>query len=107
MLFTLIALTFLLFVTQLLDHYSTYDIYRRGGDTIFDEEKNSIMRWLFEDFGMHPVLTAKTIAVTFVGWWLGSQEITYQDQSFSGLWLEGAIVLWYVKILLHNWKSMP
>ena len=88
----LIMLTVALAVTQLLDWYSTRTILRHGG-----RERNWIMAALFEDFGMDAVLCVKSVLVTAAGWWIGAQMI----------WVLAALVIFYIGILIYNWRSMP
>ena len=89
----LIAITIALFVLQLLDHYTTRTIINNGG-----RELNPIMAKAFEIFGMDEALAIKTIAVTALGYWICS----------VGYWAATAgLCVFYVFILIHNWRSMP
>lgn len=88
----LILLTVALAVTQLLDWYSTRTIINRGG-----RERNWVMAALFDEFGMDEVLCVKAVAVTAVGCWLGAQLIE----------VLAALVVFYIGILIYNWRSMP
>ena len=88
----LYILTGILFLTQLGDWYSTRTILNKGGI-----EQNPIAKRLMEIFTMDGFLFVKTVGVTAIGYWVGSQ-----------MWFAlVGIIVFYCFILMHNWKSMP
>lgn len=89
---TLYILTAILFLTQLGDWYTTRTILSKGG-----VELNPVAKKLMDEFGMDVALSLKTILVTAAGYWIGSQEV----------WLLVAVILFYVFVLIYNWRSMP
>jgi len=88
----LLALTALLCLTQLLDWYSTRTIIAKGG-----YEQNKIMAFLFDNFGIDCVLAIKTVAVTGLGFFIGSESLPVLV----------ILIGFYGIILMHNWRSMP
>lgn len=102
-----IFLTIVLFVLQVLDTYTTTTIDDLDG-VKNNDERNKLTRWLFEKFGRNRVLNVKTVVVTAVGWWIGSNYTVIGDVVVDGFWIELALVLWYAAIVFgYNWKSMP
>lgn len=102
-----VALTLVLFVLQMLDTYTTTTIDDLDG-VKNNDEKNPLMRWLFDEFGRNTVLNAKTVAVTTLGWWLGSTRFVVGDVLLDGFWLELCLVGWYAYVVLvFNARSMP
>lgn len=102
-----IFLTIVLFVLQLLDTYTTTTIDDLDG-VKNNDERNVLMRWLFEQFGRNTVLNIKTIMVTAVGYFIGSSTYLVGDVVVDGLWIELAVVLVYVYVVFfYNWRSMP
>lgn len=88
----MIYLTVTLAITQLLDWYSTRTILSKGG-----VERNEIMAALFAKFGMDRVLGAKTIGVTAIGWWIGTQQPLVLI----------ALTVFYIGVVVYNWRSLP
>ena len=87
-----LALTILLALLQVGDHYTTRTIINNGG-----RELNPIMAKAFEHFGMKRTLIVKGIGVTALGYFIGTQSIE----------LLAALVVFYIGIIIHNWRSMP
>lgn len=102
-----IFLTVALFVLQVLDTYTTTTIDDLDG-VKNNDERNDLTHWLFVKFGRNTVLNVKTVAVTTIGWVLGSNYAVIGDVVVAGFWVELALVLWYAYIVFgYNWKSMP
>ena len=89
----LYLLTIALGVTQLLDWYTTRTILNHPGGY----EQNPIMAKLFGTFGVDPSLAIKAVTLTGLGYWIGTQEIR----------VLAVLVVVYVVVIIHNWKSMP
>ena len=85
-----IALVAALAVTQALDWYSTRTILAKGGI-----EQNPIARQGMEVFGIDGFLGIKAVAVTAIGWFLVPHP-----------WILGLLVLFYVGVIAHNWRSL-
>ena len=81
-----------LIATQLGDWYSTRTILARGG-----RELNPLMRRAMELAGTDAALGGKTVLVSLLGWWIGTQLE----------FLLAGLVVYYVFILIYNWHSMP
>ena len=88
----LTTLVIALAITQALDFYTTRTILKAGG-----HEQNPIVKKLMDIFGRDVFLVSKGIAVVAAGSYVGSESIL----------LLGVLVLFYVGIIVHNWKSMP
>ena len=87
----MILLLILLAVLQLGDWYSTRTILNRGG-----REQNPVAKKLMDLLSMDGFLFVKTVGVTAIGYWVGSQ-----------MWFAlVGIILFYVFVLMHNWKSL-
>ena len=87
----LYILTGILFLTQLGDWYSTRVILNRGG-----REQNPVAKRLMDLLSIDGFLFVKTVGVTAIGYWVGSQ-----------MWFAlVGIILFYVFVLMHNWKSL-
>ena len=84
-------LTFILFLFQLADWYSTRTILAKGG-----YEQNPVMAFIFKHLGVDIGLGVKTILVTFLGFVAGN--LLFPALVF--------IVLTYCFVLYHNWKSL-
>ena len=85
------ALVLALGVTQLLDWYSTRTILKNGG-----HEQNPIVKTLMKLFGMDIFLVAKGIFVVAAGIWIGTEVPV----------LLGVLTIFYIGIIVHNWKSL-
>ena len=88
----LYILTAILFLTQLGDWYSTRTILSKGG-----VELNPVAKRLMDVFGMDGFLSAKTVVVTALGYYVGSQQ----------WWLLVGLIVFYVFVVIYNWRSMP
>lgn len=97
-----IALTILLAITQLLDGYTTLVVLKRGG-----RELNPIMEAAFNEFGREETLMLKGIIVTVIGYLVGRNQFLFGDVLLDGIWLELALVAFYVGVIAFNWRSMP
>ena len=84
-------LTFALFLLQLADWYSTFTVIKTGG-----YEQNPIMAEFFKRLGINTTLAIKTAMVTYLGLLIGQVNL---------LVLLG-LVLFYVFVIIHNWKSL-
>lgn len=98
----IVALTLLLALTQLLDGYTTLVVLKRGG-----KELNLIMEAAFNEFGREETLMLKGILVTVIGYLLGRNQFLFGDVLLDGIWLETALVVFYVGVIVFNWRSMP
>lgn len=108
-------LTFVFFVLQCLDWYTTRTILKAGG-----YEQNPLMVPLFKLFGVDIAMGLKTVILTYLYYWLGSQKIVVElwdfINKFFGLPLNYSIdiipvllvllVADYVWVVKHNWKSL-
>ncbi len=88
----LYLVTFLIALSQLLDWYSTRTILGRGG-----YEQNPVASKGMKLLGVNGYLGVKSVVVTVLGYFAGTQS----------LWLALTILLVFVGVLVHNWKSMP
>ena len=88
----LIALTLALAALQLLDWFSTRTILNRGGI-----EQNPVAKKLMALLTMDGFLGTKAFAVTVLGYIAGLQY----------LHLLFGIVVIYIAVVAHNWRSMP
>lgn len=85
------VLVAILFLEQLGDWYSTRTILNKGG-----VEQNAIMATVFKLIGVDTALAIKTIVVPILGYVVGIQSI----------YVLIGLVLLYVWVLYHNWKSL-
>lgn len=88
----IVLLTVALAVTQILDWHTTRTILRKPGG----HEQNPVMAKLMAALGMDPALILKGIAVTAIGYYVGTVELLFLI----------VLVLIYVAVLAHNWRSM-
>lgn len=85
------TLIIILSITQLLDWYSTRTILNKGG-----KEQNLIVKKGMDIFGMDVFLIAKGIFVVAAGTWVGTEVPV----------LLGMLTVFYIGIIVHNWKSL-
>jgi hypothetical protein len=83
--------SFLTFLLQLADWYSTYIVIKKGG-----YEQNPIMAEFFKRLGINTTLAIKTAMVTYLGLLIGQLNL---------LILLG-LVIFYIFVIIHNWKSL-
>ena len=86
-----IALTLLL----IFDGWSTYRILKNGG-----RERNPVMRWLFENFGMYESLLGTRLGAIVLVWLLALN---------AGAWgylVLIALTIFYVWVAVNNYKAM-
>lgn len=87
----LTVLIIALAITQALDLYTTRTILHNGG-----YEQNPIVKKAMDIFGMDIFLVAKGIFVVAAGIWIGTEVPV----------LLGVLTIFYIGIIVHNWKSL-
>jgi hypothetical protein len=85
------ALLILLTILQVADWCSTRTILAKGG-----RELNPIVAAGIKAVGMDAFLISKGLLVVALGCWIGTQTA----------WLLAALVVFYIGIVMHNWKSL-
>ena len=81
----------LLALLQVADWYSTRAILIKGG-----RELNPIVAAGIKVLGMDAFLIGKGLLVVALGYWIGTQTA----------WLLVTLVIFYIGIVMHNWKSL-
>ena len=84
-------LTFTFFIFQCLDWYTTRTILKNGG-----REQNPVMVFVFKYVNIDVALCIKMIALSIGGYFIGLT---------MPLLLVGLIVI-YLFVIIHNWKSL-
>ena len=96
-------LTFIFFILQCLDWYTTHTILKNGG-----YEQNPIMAYLFKRVGVDITLGIKVILVTYIGYVLACTSLVFTALNLeipSPILIIPPIIL-YLWVIKHNWKSL-
>ena len=84
-------LTFIFFILQCLDWYTTRTILKQGG-----YEQNPVMAFVFKYVNVDVALAIKAVLLGFVGYFIGLA---------LPILLVGLIII-YLAVVFHNWKSL-
>ena len=84
-------LTLTFFILQLLDWYTTRTILKNGG-----YEQNPVMAFVFKYLNVDVALAIKSVLLGVLGYFIGLEY---------PLLLVGLIIV-YIAVVFHNWKSL-
>lgn len=85
------ALLIALALLQALDAWTTWRILGAGG-----RELNPVMRWVMAQIGVVPALVVKGVGVAVIGW------VVFVPWP----WVLGGVVLFYVGVVVFNFRSI-